>query len=96
MKNLLLIAFGVVIGFAVAHQVNRTPQGRAFFAEVDGRAREFGSAVLDGYREREAELRAALAEAEATAADLSARVRRLTPLPTGLLRCRPLTSSAAG
>ncbi len=75
MKNLFLIAVGVVLGFAVAHQVNKTPQGRAFFAEVDGKTREFGSAVIEGYREREAELRAAVAEAEATIADLSTRVR---------------------
>ncbi len=32
--------------------------------DIDRKAREFGDAVVDGYREREAELRAAIADAE--------------------------------
>jgi hypothetical protein len=58
MKNLLLVAVGVAVGFLVAHAVSRTPEGKRFFDDVDSRAREFGSAVVDGYRSREAELRA--------------------------------------
>ncbi len=73
MKALLLLVVGVVAGFVVAHQVAKTPQGRQFFADVDARAREFGSAVVDGYRAREAELRAAVAEAEDVIADLKRR-----------------------
>jgi hypothetical protein len=38
-------------------------------------AREFTGAVVDGYKSREAELRAAVAEAEETIADLSKRVQ---------------------
>jgi molybdenum-dependent DNA-binding transcriptional regulator ModE len=41
--------------------------------DVDAKAREFGDAVIEGYRQREAELRAAVAEAEATIADLQDR-----------------------
>ena len=73
MKALLLLVVGVVAGFVVAHQVAKTPQGRQFFADVDARAREFGSAVVEGYRAREAELRAAVAEAEDVIADLKRR-----------------------
>jgi hypothetical protein len=70
MKNLLMLIIGVGIGFVAAHQINKTPEGRRFFEEVDSRVGEFTGAVVDGYRSREAELRAAVAEAEETIADL--------------------------
>lgn len=75
MKNLLLLVFGVGIGFIAAHQINKTPEGRRFFEDVDSVAREFTGAVVDGYRSREAELRAAVAEAEETIADLTERIK---------------------
>ena len=64
---------GVGIGFYAAHQVNKTPQGRAFFEDVDSKAREFRDAVVEGYKAREAELRAAVADAEDVIADLTKR-----------------------
>jgi len=70
MKSIILLAVGVAAGFLVAHQVSKTPQGKQFFDDVDSKAREFGSAVVDGYKAREAELRAAVAEAEDVIADL--------------------------
>ena len=70
MKSIILLAVGVAAGFLVAHQVAKTPQGKQFFDDVDSKAREFGSAVVDGYKVREAELRAAVAEAEDVIADL--------------------------
>jgi hypothetical protein len=73
MKSILLLAVGVAAGFVVAHQVAKTPEGKKFFADVDSKAREFGSAVIDGYKAREAELRAAVAEAEDVIADLRSR-----------------------
>jgi len=73
MKGLLLLAVGVAVGFVVAHQVAKTPEGKAFFEDVDSKAREFGNAVVDGYKAREAELRAAVAEAEDVIADLRNR-----------------------
>ena len=73
MKSALFLVIGVGIGFLVAHQVAKTPQGKAFFDDVDAKAREFGSAVVDGYKAREAELRAAVADAEDVIADLRSR-----------------------
>ncbi|CAN5290368.1 hypothetical protein BH09ACT5_BH09ACT5_05060 [soil metagenome] len=70
MKSILLLAVGVAAGFILAHQVAKTPEGKKFFDDVDSKAREFGSAVVDGYKAREAELRAAVAEAEDVIADL--------------------------
>ncbi len=73
MKSLLWLIAGVGIGFVAAHQVSRTPEGRQFFDDVDAKAREFGGAVVEGYKAREAELRAAMAEAEEVIADLTKR-----------------------
>ena len=73
MKSILLLAVGVAAGFVVAHQVAKTPEGKKFFDDVDSKAREFGSAVIDGYKAREAELLAAVAEAEDVIADLRSR-----------------------
>lgn len=60
MKSFLWLLAGVAIGFAVAHQVNETAKGREFFDSIDRKARDFGEAVSDGYRQREAELRSAI------------------------------------
>ena len=73
MKGVLLLVAGIAIGFVVAHQVAKTPEGKQFFDDVDSKAREFGSAVVDGYKAREAELRAAVADAEDVIADLRSR-----------------------
>ncbi len=73
MKSLLLLVVGVGIGFIAAHQINKTPEGQKFFADVDSRAKEFSSAVVEGYKAREAELRAAVADAEGVIADLRAK-----------------------
>lgn len=73
MKKLLWLVAGVGLGFVAAHQLNKTPEGRRFFEDVDAKAREFGSAVVDGYKAREEELRAAVAEAEEAIADFTKR-----------------------
>jgi hypothetical protein len=64
MKKVLFLAVGIGIGFFAAHQVSKTPQGKQFFDEVDSKAREFSGAVIDGYKAREAELRAAVSDAD--------------------------------
>jgi hypothetical protein len=75
MKHVLTLVVGVGIGFVAAHYVSKTPKGKQFFDDVDAKAKEFGAAVVDGYKQREAELRAAVAEAEDVIADLSNRVK---------------------
>ena len=57
MKGILLLAIGVAAGFVAAHQIAKTPEGAKFFADVDAKARDFGGAVVDGYKAREQELR---------------------------------------
>jgi len=75
MKSALWLVIGVGVGFIAAHQVSKTPEGKKFFDDVDDKAREFGSVVVEGYKAREAELRAAMAEAEGIIADLSKRAK---------------------
>jgi hypothetical protein len=60
MKSFLWLIVGVALGFVVAHKVNETQQGKEFFGTIDRKARDFGTAVSDGYRQREAELRSAI------------------------------------
>lgn len=62
MKNLAWLILGIAGGFVIAHEVNKTQEGRRFFNGVDAKAREFGAAVADGYHQREAELRKAIDE----------------------------------
>jgi hypothetical protein len=57
-KSIVWFAVGVAAGFAAAHQLNQTQQGREFFSSVDAKARAFGKAIAEGYHERDAELRA--------------------------------------
>jgi hypothetical protein len=64
-KSILWFTVGVAAGFAVAHQVNQTKQGRDFFSAVDAKARAFGHAIAEGYHARDAELRAEQGEAPA-------------------------------
>ncbi len=73
MRGALLLVTGVIIGFAVAHEVSKTEKGKQFFAEIDDKAKQFGDAVVQGYKSREAELRRAVAEAQEAIDDLAKR-----------------------
>jgi hypothetical protein len=73
MKAILLLVVGIGAGFVIAHQVSKTEKGQQFFADVDSRAKEFSSALVDGYRVREAELRAAVEDAEDAISNLRNR-----------------------
>jgi hypothetical protein len=72
MKGLLLLTVGVAAGFAIAHQVSKTPEGQKFFADVDKKAKEFGDAVVTGYKSREAELKDTL---DGVVSDIGSRAR---------------------
>ena len=57
MKQIMWLLLGILAGFIAAHKISKTEQGRAFFDQIDARTREFTDAVVEGYRDREAELR---------------------------------------
>lgn len=70
MKSFLWLVVGVFVGFAVARRLPESPRGR-LLGDFDRRARDFGTAVSDGYRRREEELRSAIDTASGTIGDLS-------------------------
>jgi hypothetical protein len=72
-KALLLgtgVGIGTLLGFGIAHLVSRTPGGARFFDGLNGRLQGLAGAMRAGYREREAQLRAAVGDAEAQIAAL--------------------------
>lgn len=60
MKALLWLLAGTAVGFAVAKRLGAVAGARNVLADLDAKAREFGAAVAESYRAREAELRAAI------------------------------------
>lgn len=72
MKGLLLLGVGVAAGFVIAHQVSKTPEGQKFFADIDKKAKDFGDAVVQGYKSREAELRETV---DGVVSDIGSRAR---------------------
>jgi hypothetical protein len=57
LKYLLVLTVGTALGFVVAHLIDQTASGREFFTSLDSRLKQFQTAVGEGYRSREAELR---------------------------------------
>ncbi|MGK2852745.1 MAG: hypothetical protein ACSLE3_01340 [Microbacteriaceae bacterium] len=64
MRRILWLIVGAAAGVIAAYVFGRTETGGEFFSEVDKKAKDFGDAVSDGYRAREQELRAAVANVE--------------------------------
>ncbi|KAB1644063.1 Na+ dependent nucleoside transporter N-terminal domain-containing protein [Gulosibacter chungangensis] len=62
-RSAALIGGGIVAGFVLAHFINSTQKGQAFFAQVNDRIDEVKGAVQQGYRARTDAIYAAL-EAE--------------------------------
>ncbi|TFC87851.1 hypothetical protein [Cryobacterium sp. TMT3-29-2] len=62
MKSFIWFVVGVTTGLLIAREGGKTRQGKQFFADLDTKAREFGEAISDGYRKREAELRDAIGD----------------------------------
>ncbi|MEA9985117.1 MULTISPECIES: hypothetical protein [Subtercola] len=69
MKKVLWFAAGITVGVLAAHQFNQTAQGKKIFAELDSKIKDFSDALVDGYHERESELRAAIGDAGDTVKD---------------------------
>ncbi|PZE28832.1 MULTISPECIES: hypothetical protein [unclassified Curtobacterium] len=58
MKQLFFVAVGLVVGFVLARRVDRSQAAQRPVVRAGSAAKAFASAVADGYRSREAELRA--------------------------------------
>jgi len=75
MKKLFWLIIGIGVGFIAAHFVARNPQGKQFFDDVDSKAHQFVAAIVDGYRDREAELSGTPADADGSSAGGSVRFK---------------------
>ncbi|HEX4442433.1 MAG TPA: hypothetical protein VHZ81_02580 [Galbitalea sp.] len=64
MGKILLLVVGVAAGFVIAHQVSKTQAGRQFFDDVDSRAKDFSSALVDGFNARANDVRRSVADAQ--------------------------------
>jgi hypothetical protein len=56
MKKFIWFLAGIGIGVAAVKQINTNPKAQVLATDVAKRAKEFGAAVSDGFREREAEI----------------------------------------
>ena len=74
MKKIFWLIIGIKLGFIAAHLISKNPAGKKFFDNIDEKAHQFGTAVANGYRDRDAELRAAVSGMESTLSDLNKRL----------------------
>ena len=56
MKKIFWFVTGIAAGLAVAKQLAENPKAAAVVDDATARAKEFGAAISEGFREREAEL----------------------------------------
>lgn len=56
MKKLVWFVAGIALGAVAARQIEENPAARKAYEEAKASVSEFRDAVLEGYREREAEL----------------------------------------
>ena len=56
MKKFIWFVTGIAAGLAVAKQLAENPKAAAAVDDAAARAKEFGAAISEGFREREIEL----------------------------------------
>ena len=56
MKKIFWFATGIAAGLAVAKRIAEDPKAQAVVDDATKRARDFGAAISEGFKEREAEL----------------------------------------
>ena len=56
MNKLFWLIAGIAVGVTVAKQIQDNPQAKKAYEDAKASLQEFGDAVAEGYREREAEL----------------------------------------
>lgn len=88
MKKLIWFASGIAAGLFAAKQLRENPQAQELVDDATKRAKEFGAAVGEGFREREAEL------AKAAAPKAAAVKKPATKKPTAAKRAPAKKSPA--
>jgi hypothetical protein len=67
MSRIVAFLLGALVGALVAVRAGGSQRGASLVATLDARIDQFQTAVIDGYKAREAELRAAEEAADAAA-----------------------------
>lgn len=67
MKKFFWLISGVAAGLVIAKQIQDNPKAQAAVDDATQRAKEFGAAIAEGFKEREAELVATAPTAKAAA-----------------------------
>lgn len=88
MKKLIWFASGIAAGLFAAKQLRENPQAQELVDDAAKRAKEFGAAVSEGFREREAEL------AQASALKAAAVKKPAAKKPTAAKRAPAKKSPA--
>ena len=65
MKRGFWLISGIAIGLVAARRLSENPKAQAVVDDAARRAKEFGTAVAEGFKEREVELKAAPKKAPA-------------------------------
>lgn len=68
MKKAFWLLTGIAAGLVIAKQLDENPKAQAVVDDAAKRAKEFGAAIAEGFREREAELAAPKPEPKKQAA----------------------------
>ena len=68
MKKLIWFVAGIAIGTLAVRQLEDNPKAKEFVKEAKERAKDFGAAVSEGFREREAEIAGQTAPKKASTA----------------------------
>ncbi len=66
MKRGFWLISGIAIGLVAARRLSENPKAQAVVDDAARRAKEFGNAVAEGFKEREAEISAAPKKAATT------------------------------
>ena len=56
MKKFFWLMTGVAAGLVIARQIESNPRAQAVVDDATAKAKEFGAAIAEGFKEREAEL----------------------------------------
>ena len=67
MKKAFWLLTGIAAGLVIAKQLDENPRAQAVVDDAAKRAKDFGAAIAEGFREREAELAAPAAAKPASA-----------------------------
>ncbi|MEY4296439.1 MAG: hypothetical protein RL016_285 [Actinomycetota bacterium] len=67
MKKAFWLLTGIAAGLVIAKQLDENPRAQAVVDDAAKRAKDFGAAIAEGFREREAELAAPVSAKPAAA-----------------------------